>query len=374
MSWSKLLVACLISWSAEASSSILIGYVGGLSGQDVDQAALFSYEAMRSYFEEVNSKGGIKGRKVEIIPLDNKGLPQENHAVFQEAKRRQVTLLTGVHFSNDALVLNDLAEANQIPLVVVTASHPDVVANRRYVARSCFNDVTQAAELSRLAFQKLKAKRISIVTDVRNRFSTYIAEAFKKSAQKAGVKLVKEVNVSKGEVSQNLAQAADELANAGSTDLILFTTQARESTLLLSELSKRRVKSNFLGTDAWESANILKMLESLDQKYPIYFAGHWVPDLGNSDWKKLASAIQSKFKTALSPYLCDPVISFDTARLIEQSLKNCADLKPQSIMRCLKSTEVLGLTGPLKISEDGESHRPVYLFRGQGTKVEPIVF
>ncbi len=358
--------------SPEAGTPIRIGYVGGLSGNDVGQSALFSLEAMRTYFASVNAKGGIRGRQIEIVPLDNRGLPQDNYTLFEKAKEMKLVALTGVHFSNDGLILNKLAEENQIPLLIVTASHPDIVSNRKFVARACFSDVNQAADLSRLSLQKLKAKKVILITDVRNSFSLYISSRFKEEVAKTNAKLLKEIKVSKGEV--NFTAAVNEVLSGPKPDLILFTTPAKESAIMLTELTSRGLtKTNFVGTDAWESVDILKILRSLGQTVPIYFAGHWIPDLNHPDWRMLAEGIKAKFQTELSPYLCDPVVSWDAAKLLNAALESCPSYSGEAMMKCLKSVETNGLTGHLKIRPDGESHKPVFIFRVRGNKVEHVV-
>ncbi len=355
----------------EAGEPIRIGYVGGLSGNDVGQSALFSLEAMRLYFHGINAKGGIRGRQIEVVPLDNRGLPQDNYSVFEKAKAMKVVALTGVHFSNDGLILNKLAEDAQIPLLVVTASHPDIVANHKFVARACFSDVTQATNLSRLSLHKLRAKQVTLITDVRNSFSLYISNRFKEEVAKAKATLLKEIKVSKGEV--NFSDAIAEVLKGPKPDLILFTTPAKESAIMLTELTSRGLKKTaFVGTDAWESVDILKILRSMGQTVPIYFAGHWQPELNHPEWKQLSEGIKAKFQTDLSPYLCDPVVSWDAAKLLAAALETCSSYQGAALMKCMKSVETHGLTGSLKIHADGESHKPVFIFRVRGNKVEPV--
>ena len=67
--------AALVAFAAQAQN-IRIAYIDPLSGSfaNVGEAGLKHYQAMA---EDINARGGLLGRKVEIVPFDNKVSPQE---------------------------------------------------------------------------------------------------------------------------------------------------------------------------------------------------------------------------------------------------------------------------------------------------------
>ena len=62
--------------AALAQETVKIGYIDPLSGggASVGEIGLKIFQFLA---DEVNAKGGIQGKKVEIVPLDNKTNPQE---------------------------------------------------------------------------------------------------------------------------------------------------------------------------------------------------------------------------------------------------------------------------------------------------------
>src|SRR5712671_3173722 len=62
---------------AMAQETLKIGYIDPLSGggASVGEVGLKTFQFLA---DEVNAKGGIQGKKVEIVPLDNKTNPQES--------------------------------------------------------------------------------------------------------------------------------------------------------------------------------------------------------------------------------------------------------------------------------------------------------
>ena len=70
--------------SAAAEDTVKIGYIDPLSGggASIGEVGLKTFQFLA---DEINAKGGILGKKVEIVPLDNKTNPQESLIQAQKA-------------------------------------------------------------------------------------------------------------------------------------------------------------------------------------------------------------------------------------------------------------------------------------------------
>src|SRR5260370_32594560 len=70
--------------AAMAQETLKIGYIDPLSGggASVGEVGLKTFQFLA---DEGNAKGGIQGKKVEIVPLDNKTNPQESLTPAQKA-------------------------------------------------------------------------------------------------------------------------------------------------------------------------------------------------------------------------------------------------------------------------------------------------
>ena len=85
--------AMALSMSAGAQETIRIAYVDPLSGPfaNVGDAGLkhFRYKA-----ELFNKEGGILGKRVEIVPFDNKGSPQESLVILRQIADQGIQFVT----------------------------------------------------------------------------------------------------------------------------------------------------------------------------------------------------------------------------------------------------------------------------------------
>ncbi|MEH2510045.1 branched-chain amino acid transport system substrate-binding protein [Nitrobacteraceae bacterium AZCC 1564] len=107
----KLIIAAafafpLMGGAALAQDTVKIGYIDPLSGggASVGEVGLKTYQFLA---DELNAKGGILGKKVEIVPFDNKTNPQESLIQAQKAIDAGVRYITQGNGSSVAGALID---------------------------------------------------------------------------------------------------------------------------------------------------------------------------------------------------------------------------------------------------------------------------
>ncbi|WP_257165809.1 branched-chain amino acid ABC transporter substrate-binding protein [Bradyrhizobium sp. SRS-191] len=100
------LILPMLGHAAQAEDTIKIGYIDPLSGggASVGEGGLKTFQYLA---DELNGKGGILGRKVEIVPFDNKTNPQESLVQAQKAIDAGVRFITQGNGSSVGLALED---------------------------------------------------------------------------------------------------------------------------------------------------------------------------------------------------------------------------------------------------------------------------
>jgi branched-chain amino acid transport system substrate-binding protein len=99
--------------SVAAQPAIKIGEINSFSGIGAPFTAPYR-QGIEMAVEEVNAKGGVLGRKVEVLFRDDKGQPAEavKHAQELEASEK-VSLIAGTFLSNVGLAVSDWAKQNK---------------------------------------------------------------------------------------------------------------------------------------------------------------------------------------------------------------------------------------------------------------------
>ncbi|MGH7279165.1 MAG: ABC transporter substrate-binding protein, partial [Candidatus Rokuibacteriota bacterium] len=107
------ILALAVALPAHAQGPIKIGEINSFSGIGAPFTGPYR-DAVEMAVEEVNARGGLLGRKVEVIFRDDKGQPAEavKHAQELTASER-VTLISGTFLSNVGLAVSDWARQNK---------------------------------------------------------------------------------------------------------------------------------------------------------------------------------------------------------------------------------------------------------------------
>jgi branched-chain amino acid transport system substrate-binding protein len=112
-----LALALAMPLGAEAQKSIKVGYPMILSGP----GALFGEPALKGaqmYVDEINAKGGVLGRKIELLPRDTKGNADEAVRVSRELiLKENVDFLVGTLTSAEGPAVSVVAKENKIVFV-----------------------------------------------------------------------------------------------------------------------------------------------------------------------------------------------------------------------------------------------------------------
>ncbi len=100
------LALCLSAAPALAQDTIKIGYIDPLSGggASTGEGGLKTYTYLA---DEINAGGGLNGKKVEIVPLDNKGNPQETLIQAQKAADQGIHIFIQGDGSSVGIALED---------------------------------------------------------------------------------------------------------------------------------------------------------------------------------------------------------------------------------------------------------------------------
>ncbi len=100
------MLALGISFGAAQAQTIKIGYIDPLSGggASIGEVGLKHFQYLA---EQINASGGLNGKKLEIIGLDNKTNPQESLIQAQKAIDQGVRIITQGNGSSVAAALSD---------------------------------------------------------------------------------------------------------------------------------------------------------------------------------------------------------------------------------------------------------------------------
>ena len=160
-SWKKVVGAvCMTTLVAAAVAGC--GKSGGKSGggDTIKVGALFeltgnvanygtSTQWVQDAVDEVNAKGGVNGKKIEVVQADNKSEPSESgNAATKLVTQDKVVAVVGPATSGSVAAAEPILTANKTPLIAPCATAPAITLGKDgkakpYVFRACFIDPYQ---------------------------------------------------------------------------------------------------------------------------------------------------------------------------------------------------------------------------------------
>src|SRR5213595_3510321 len=179
---------------------IKVGEVGSMTGTEATFGTS-SDRGIQLAVKEVNGAGGIKGRQIQVIALDDEGKPEEAAtAATRLIASEHVLALLGEVASTRSLFMAPKAQAAKVPMVSPSSTNEKVTAVGEYIFRACFIDPFQGYVMARFATDNLKVKKVAILRDVRNDYSVGLAKVFSDNFTRMGGKIVANESFSNGDV------------------------------------------------------------------------------------------------------------------------------------------------------------------------------
>jgi branched-chain amino acid transport system substrate-binding protein len=344
---------------------IKVGEVGSMTGTEATFGTS-SDRGIQLAVKEVNGAGGIKGRQIQVIALDDEGKPEEAAtAATRLISSEHVVALLGEVASTRSLFMAPKAQAAKVPMVSPSSTNEKVTAVGDYIFRACFIDPFQGYVMAKFATETLKLKKAAILRDVRNDYSVGLAKVFNDNFTKMGGQIVDNESYSSGDVDfkaqlTNIKGAAPQALYVPGyyTDVGLIARQAREVGLTVP----------LLGGDGWDSEKLYEIGGAALEG--SYFSNHYSVD----DPSPRIQEFVTKFKKEYGGQVPDSLAAqaYDAAGMLFDGMKRAKDVTGPSIREALAQTKnYKGVTGDITMDDKRNATKPAVVLKiAKGGKYE----
>ena len=239
-----------------AAEPIRIGVAGAHSG-DLASYGLPTLNAVRLVVEEVNAKGGVLGRPIEVLAQDDVCKPEIAANVATKLVSDHVDLVVG-HICSGATraALGIYKEANKV-VISPSATNPELTQSGRYpnFFRTIASDDTQARQEVDFAVKKLGLKRLAVIHD-KGDYGKGLAEFAKRFVEAGPAKLVLFEGVTPGAVDYSAIVQKIKHADA---DGVIFGGYHPEASKIVTQMRKRGMKTTFISDDGVKDDTFIKV-------------------------------------------------------------------------------------------------------------------
>ncbi len=330
---------------------IKVGLIQPLSGP---VAASGNYVRMGAEIgrDWVNARGGVLGRKLELLIEDNKSDPKEAASAAEKLiVRDQVPVLICCWGSSMTLAAMPKVEEYGVPLIVETSSARSITQRGNpWVFR-----ISPPSEMEATGLEsKLKALGIkkydflAVNTDWGRGAVTAFGEVLKRNGAAQGV--VEYADQAATDLSAQLTKI-----KSSDADTLMVTTSVEQITLILRQAQDLRLQRRIITTGGSSSpSQLIKHAgAAADGSYHVLVFLPWFPEAHPDP--KLAKAFVDEWQKRGFPFdgLTEGFRGHDAVITVAEAIRIAGKDDRRAIRDALWKVNVTGTNGPIRFDKDG---------------------
>jgi len=340
-------VALMLPGAGMAGDTIKIGVAGAHSG-DLASYGLPTVNAMKLVVDEVNAKGGINGKKVELLIEDDMCKPEiaTNSATKLVSQGAEVVL--GHICSGATKAALPIYKAANIVVVSPSATNPELTQSGEYpnFFRTIASDDMQAKAEVEYAVNTLGAKKIAVIHD-KGDYGKGLAEYAKGFIEKSGkAEVALYEGVTPGAVDYS---AIVQKIKQSQADAVVFGGYHPEASKIVSMMRKKRLNTVFLSDDGVKDDTFIKVAGK--DAEGVYATGP--KDTTQNPLSQAAVAAHRKV------YNSDPGAFYETAYsaalAIVNGIEKAGSTETAALTKALRNEKVETPVGTIHFDEKGDA-------------------
>ena len=340
------------------NETIKIGVILAVTG-DAAITNNHQYEVVKFAIDEVNVNGGILGKKIELLLIDNQSTGLGSKKAALQAVDAGVVAVVGPAWSSHALGAAPVLQEARIPMVATSATNPNVTLIGDYIFRVSFIDSFQGEVAANYAIKDLGAKSAVVLTNAGSRYSTGLAEFFMKNFQELGGSILWEGDYLASEI--DFKKVLDKTKGL-SPDVIYLPGYNKDSGFIIKQARKMGISAPFLGGDGW-GPDIIKY--GGDYISGNYYSESWHVDDPREESRSFIKRYENQYgRTKTTP------LPYDAVMIIVDAIKRANSIDPEKIQKALAQTkDFAGTTGNITFDENGDPiNKPVVILKFENGK------
>jgi branched-chain amino acid transport system substrate-binding protein len=336
---------------APAQSTIQIGLVQPLTGAFA-AAGTDVVNGAKIAADEINTKGGVLGKKLELITEDTKSNPTEAAAVAEKLiVRDKVPVLMGASASTATLAVMPKLMEYKVPMLVETSSSSKITTSGNpYIFR-----IAPPSEVEAVVFGKIVG-RIGIKKAdflvVNNDWGRGTADEFSKTLKDNAIAVGLVERMDQG--AQDMNAQLVKFKGSGA-DTLFVTTAVEQLSLVLKQAASLGLNLRIISTGGSQNPDqlITNVGKAADGTWHLVFFAPWAPEATPDP--AAAKTFVAEWNRRGLPFggLTSSFRGYDGIRAITEAVKIAGKAEPEAIRAALWKVDILGLNGPIKFEKDG---------------------
>lgn len=305
--------------------------------------------------EEINQKGGINGKKVELVIKDNKSDTAESAAVAANlTTKEEVVAIIGPATSGASKAEIPNITKSKVPAITPSGTDDTItVLNDRiqeFMFRACFQDSFQGVILANYATQNLGAKKAVIIGDVSSDYAKGLTSSFKNTFE-GDIVADEKFNQKDKDYKAILTKIKDK-----DFDFIYLPGYYEEAGLIIKQAREMGIEQPILGADGFSDEKLIG-IAGKENMNKIYYTAHFSENAPSSERvEHFIQAFKKKYKKTPSSF---NALAYDSMYMIAESMEKAGEIDSEKLAKELAELKDFdGVTGKMSMDKNHNPKKP----------------
>lgn len=316
-----------------------------------------SKNAIELAFKEINEKGGINGKQLELVVADNKSEAAEaTNAMQKLVSQDNVVAVIGPNLSSSVIAASAINNSAKVLDIAPMATNPYVTVDQAsgktkdFNYRTCFIDPFQGTVMAKFATAELGVGNAAVLIDNSSDYAKGLAQFFKENFVKEGGAVTAEESYLQKDTD---FKATLTKIKATNPDFLYVPGYYQEVGLIVKQARELGMNMPIAGGDGWDSAKMPEIAGAAALNN-TYFSSLYSPEDSSDINKNFVAAYEKAYGQKPDVFAA---LSYDSALLVAKAIKNAGSTEPAKISEAM--AKINGFSGVSGSVTFDDKHNPV---------------
>src|ERR1700744_3465505 len=342
-----LLGLSLTAGAAYADDTVKIGVIQPLTGS-VAYNGTTDVNGIKLALGEINAKGGVLGKKVELVIEDGQCKPASTvNAAEKLTQRDKVVALIGAFCSSATLAVMPVAQSSKIPLITGVSSAANLTEKGNpWFFRATETDALLAKSFAKILVNQLKLKKVAYI-GVNDDFGRGSVDEFEKQMSALGATTVMKEYFEHG--TTDFYTLLTKLKSSGA-DGAFVSAETQDGSTLVKQEAELGLETKIFGVGSWATADFMKLAGTAADG--IYAAVPYASTMKTPKNEAFVKAYEEQYKVAPGKY---SAAGYNTLHILVDAIARAGSTDPDKVREALHKTNYEGPNGHFEFDDKGQA-------------------
>jgi branched-chain amino acid transport system substrate-binding protein len=342
-----LLGVSLTVLGAQAQDTVKIGLIQPLTGS-VAYNGTTDVNGSKLALDEINAKGGVLGKKLELIIEDGQCRPANSvNAAEKLIQRDKVVAISGAFCSSATLAVMPVVANYKIPLVTGVSSSAELTEKgNRWFFRATETDALLAKSFAKILFDQLKLRKVAYI-GVNDDWGRGGVAEFEKQMTALGATTAMKEYFEHG--TSDFYTLLTKLRASGA-DGAFVAAETQDGSIFVKQKAELGVQTKVFGVGSWATSDFIKLTGASSEG--IYAAVPYASTMTTPKNKAFVEAYMARYKEAPGKYAA---AGYNAINILAQAIDRAGSTDAEKIREALTKTNYEGPNGHFQFDDKGQA-------------------